>query len=239
MRAEGLIAIVATLLAPCVQATAPGAIKLDNYTFDKLLALPGTSVLVKFDKSYAYGEKEDEFKELCKLAYSVPGFFVAEVPVSEYGDNQNEDLADRLTLKKDDFPAFLLFSDSNKKGSRYTGSVTAADISAWLRRNQIRMPAVGTIEELDNLAKKFMTGGFADTEIAAAKTLAEGTYSTDRKGSMYVKIMQKIKEKGEAYVDSETKRVTKILEGKVTPEKSAEMNDKLKVLAMFGSKDEL
>ena len=49
-----------------------GALKLDNYTIDKMLAIAEHSLLVKFDQSYAYGEKEDEFKVLCKQAYSVP-----------------------------------------------------------------------------------------------------------------------------------------------------------------------
>merc|ERR1712217_566219 len=106
-------------------------------------------------------------------------------------------------------------------------------------RNQVKMPAVGTIQEFDDIVKKFFKGGMAAEEIDAAKALANGQYSTDRKAAMYVKIMEKVKEKGEAYVDTESKRVAKILEGKVTPEKSAEMNDKLKVQGVFASKDEL
>jgi len=74
--------------------------------------------------------------------------------------------------------------------------------------------------------------------MAKAKKLADEEYKTDRKAAMYVKIMQKIKEKGDEYIDTESKRVAKILEGKVTPEKSAEMGDKMKVLGMFKT-DEL
>merc|ERR1711988_143696 len=218
--------------------TAQGALKLDNYTLDKVLAIPDQSVLVKFDKSYAYGEKEDEFKVLCKLAYAVPNFFIAEVPVQEYGDKENDDLRERFKIDKDDFPVYYLFNEKNKEGKKYSGAVKAADLGTWLRQNQIRMPAIGTIDELDQIAKKFMKEK-ADADIESAKKLAEGDYKTDRKAGMYVKIMQKVKEKGEGYIETETKRVAKILEGKVTPEKAAEMGDKMKILGVFATKDEL
>merc|ERR1711988_668960 len=112
--------------------TAQGALKLDNYTLDKVLGIPDTTVLVKFDKSYAYGEKEDEFKVLCRLAYSVPNFLIGEVPVQEYGDKENDDLRERFKLKKDDFPVYFLFNEANKEGLKYSAAIKAEDISGWL-----------------------------------------------------------------------------------------------------------
>jgi len=233
------VAVAASLLAQVAEGTAQGAVKLDNYTFDKALSIPDFSFLVKFDQSYAYGDKEDEFKALCKLAYSVPKFLIAEVPVQEYGDKENDDLRERFKLKKDDFPVYLMFNEANKEGLKYPGAIKASDIAAWLRKNKVRMPSIGTIEELDTLTKQFLKDGFADEHIQAAQKLAEGQYSNDRKASIYVKIMQKIKDKGEAYIEGEIARVTKILEGKVSIEKKAEMEDKLKVLHVFATKDEL
>jgi len=228
------------LLAPVAEATAPGALKLDNYTFDKALAIPDTSILVKFDQSYAYGEKEDEFKLLCKTSYKVPSFFIGEVPVQEWGDKENADLADRYKLKKDDFPVFILFNAKNKEGLKYEGSVKAGDIGGWLRRQGIKMPAIGTIDDLDNIAKKFMKGGGkSDADIAEAKKLAEGDYKEDKKAPLYFKIMEKIKSKGDGYIATETARVEKILQGKLTEDKKNELNDKLKIMAIFGEKLEL
>merc|ERR1712232_1364128 len=122
-----------------------GALKLDNYTFDKVLAIPDHTFLVKFDQSYAYGEKEDEFKILCKLAYAVPSFLIGEVPVQEYGDKDNDDLRERFKLSKDNFPAYFLFNAANKDGLKYTGNIIAADVAAWLRTQKVKMPAIGTI----------------------------------------------------------------------------------------------
>ena len=111
--------------------------------------------------------------------------------MQEYGDKDNEDLRDRYKLTKGDFPAYLLFNQANKEGLKYTGAVKADDIAVWLRRNRIKMPSIGTIAELDELVKQFLKEGFADAHLAAAKALSEGQYSTDRKASMYVKIMEK------------------------------------------------
>jgi len=216
-----------------VEATASGAIKLDNYTFDKVVGIPGHSFFVKFDQSYAYGEKEDEFKVLCKISHKVANFLVAEVPVQEYGDKENDDLREKLGLKKEDFPAYFLFNEAHKEGLKYTGAVKADDMGAWLRRQKIGVPSVGTIVELDDIAKAFLKEGLADAQIEAAKKIIEASYKEDKKAQLYVKIMEKIKAKGETYIADETKRLTKILDGKLAAEKKAELSDKMKILGVF------
>eukprot|EP00440_Ansanella_granifera_P027574 gb/GFBE01029953.1/.p1 GENE.gb/GFBE01029953.1/~~gb/GFBE01029953.1/.p1 ORF type:complete len:209 (+),score=74.86 gb/GFBE01029953.1/:1-627(+) len=152
------------------------------------------------------------------------------------------DLREKFKLSKEDFPAYFLFNEANSEGLRYSGSVKADLLANWLRRQQVKIPSIGTIEEFDELAKKFMKESFSDAVLAEAKKLAEGQFSSDRKAAIYVKIMEKIKEKGEDYVSSELKRVSKIAEGKVAPGKKAELEDKIKVLGVFAekpSKDEL
>lgn len=241
-RGAGAVFLVAigSLLAQLDGAeAAPGAVKLDNYTLDKALAIADHSFLVKFDKSYPYGEKEDEFKILCKQAYSVPKFFIGEVQVQEYGDKENDDLREKYKLNKDDFPIYLFFDTANTEGLKYTGAHKAEDIAAWLRRNQVKMPAVGTIAELDEIARAFLKEGLPEAQIGKAKELAQGQYSTDKKATMYVKIMEKVKEKGVAYLTSESERVSKLMDSKVTAEKKAELVDKMKILSVFSTKEEL
>jgi len=41
-------------------------------------------VLVKFDKEYAYGDTEDEFKKVAAAATSQPELIVAEVPIQGF-----------------------------------------------------------------------------------------------------------------------------------------------------------
>eukprot|EP00927_Polykrikos_kofoidii_P075547 TRINITY_DN7180_c0_g1_i1.p1 TRINITY_DN7180_c0_g1~~TRINITY_DN7180_c0_g1_i1.p1 ORF type:complete len:248 (-),score=48.48 TRINITY_DN7180_c0_g1_i1:52-795(-) len=218
---------------------AHGALALDNYTLDKVLDLLDVPCLVKFDKPYPYGEMEDEFKALCKLASPGKSFDVAEVSVSPYGNKENEDLADRFKLTETDYPAYLLFSKGDKEGLRYTGAITADAIATWLRSKNIHVAIEGSLPEMDAIVKRFFTGGMATSEIDAAKKLAIEQFSTDRKASMYVKIMEKVKQIGESYIAKESTRVGKLMESKMTPEKIGELSDKLKVLSVFASKDEL
>jgi endoplasmic reticulum protein 29 len=242
-------------------ATAAGALKLDNYTFDKVVTLPGQTLLVKLDKSYAYGEKEDAFKELCKVAYPVKDFMIAEIPVQEYGDKENDDMRERFGANVDDFPVYYLFKGSAdartmfegfanpnaKKPANWDddedgaweapmlGEPTLENLAIWLRMQGVKMPSIGTILELDEAAERFIKQGLKDSEIEAAQKIADEEYKTDAKAPMYIKIMKKIKEKGREYVEKESARVQKVLEGKITPEKRTEMSDKLKILGVFAA----
>mmetsp|Transcript_105915 Transcript_105915/g.306341 ORF Transcript_105915/g.306341 Transcript_105915/m.306341 type:complete len:244 (+) Transcript_105915:55-786(+) len=233
------VALAFFLGAAQVDAAALGAWRLDNYTFDKTLQIPDHTFLVKFDKAYPYGEKEDEFKVLCTLAYTVPRFFIAEIPVQEYGDRENDDLRERFKVAHEEFPAYFLFNSQNKQGLRFEGAVKVDELTLWLRQNGIKMSSVGTIAELDEIVQNFLQNGFADEHIAAARGLAESQYAADRKAPMYVKIMEKVKEKGKSYVAAEAARIAKILAGKVTEEKRNELGDKAKVLNVFGAEGEL
>jgi len=258
--AAALLALA--LIGRGADATAQGALKLDNYTFDKMVAVPGLTLLAKVDQSYAYGEKEDAFKELCKLAHTVPNFLIGEVPVQEYGDKENDDLRERFKLAKEDFPAFFLFKGQDSK-VKFEGfadplakkpanwdddedgtweppmrkDVTAENLVMWLRKNGVKMPSIGTIADLDEIAKKFMKEGLQQSHIDEATKLAETEHKNDKKAPIYLKIMAKIKEKGADYVEKETARLTKLMAGKLTEEKKAELSEKNKILAVFAEKD--
>mmetsp|Transcript_7817 Transcript_7817/g.17051 ORF Transcript_7817/g.17051 Transcript_7817/m.17051 type:complete len:256 (+) Transcript_7817:71-838(+) len=245
--ASGQPAILLTLLAAqfcLVEATVQGAIKLDNYTFDKVLALPQQRFLIKIDKPYAYGEKEDAFKVLAKAAHSVPQFLVGEVPVQEFGEKDNDGIRERFNLKKEDFPVFYYFDEAHREGLRYEGAIEADVMSMWLRRLGVKMPSIGTIVELDEISASYMKEPNPDL-LATATYIAETEFPGDRKASIYLKIMEKIAEKGQAYIPTEITRVNKLLDGQLAATKKAELAEKMKILNVFSSatatttKDEL
>jgi len=219
-----------------------GAINLDTYTFDKVVSLPGRTVLVKFDQSFPSNENQDVFRELAQMAAGSPDFFLAEVKFDD-GD-ENEDLKKRFgfsvsTLDEKEFPKYMFFKGL-KENITYDGKLSADGIGLWVRRQGVKLARVGTIAELDEVALKFLKASHSAAEIDAAKALIEANHKESSKAPWYVKIMTKIKEKGFEYVDKEVTRVDKVLQGQIAEEKRSELQDKMKILSVFASsKDEL
>ena len=73
-------------------------------TFDRIID-GSKDVFVRFDKEYAYGDDHDAWKKFAaEVGGSSAAMLVADVGVSEYGDKDNKDLADRFSIKTDEFP---------------------------------------------------------------------------------------------------------------------------------------
>merc|ERR1711953_518996 len=102
-----------------------------------------------------------------------------------------------------------------------------------LKKEGIKMPSIGTIFELDEVGKRYLADGLKESDLAEAKALAEGDHKNDKKAPIYIKIMEKVKAKGVGYIKTETARVNKILNGKTTEQKKAELDDKVKILNVF------
>lgn len=95
-----------------VSGSCKGCVELDSLTFDKIISNFDYSV-VKFDISYPYGPKHEQFEEFAKAAAEVNNLLVAVVGVKDYGDKDNDDLAIRFGVKTDKFPVIKLFDKSN------------------------------------------------------------------------------------------------------------------------------
>merc|ERR1719336_57271 len=91
-----------------------GCTPLDILSFDKIIHKFSAS-LVKFDVAYPYGDQHDEFAKVAKDAADVADLFVGEVGVKDYAEKDNQELADRFEVGKDDYPAVFLFV-KNKDG---------------------------------------------------------------------------------------------------------------------------
>merc|ERR1719421_1113842 len=103
-------------------AAEKGIVELDAWTFDKIVD-GSRNVLVKFDKSYSYGDKEDAWKAVAKAVEDKPGVLLAVVGVQDYGDKLNDDLRERFGVSTDDFPVFKLFLKGSEKPKDFGGEV--------------------------------------------------------------------------------------------------------------------
>lgn len=203
-----------------VEGLAAGSLKLDNLTFDKLVTVKNHSFLVKFDDeppSYKdYWKKQQEYMWLCEAAHPVERFIVADVLVQRYGNYENDALRKRFNLSFKDFPAYFIFDDENfhTGGKPYKGPLEAGRISAWIRQHGIPIGAPGIIPEMNDLAEQFIKdGGRQEKPIQQAMLNIVNLAKEDKKkGWLYVRIMEKIKEEGVEYIQKEMYRVEKILE---------------------------
>jgi len=215
---------------------------LDSFTFDKVIS-KFQAVLVKFDTSYPYGEKQDEFVKFAAEVKSTPDLLVAEVGVKDYGEKDNEDLANKFKVTKDDFPAVRLFLNGNvDKPITFDDKDFKMDnLKAFVTKNtKIRMLLDQCLAEFDDIAVKF-----ADAKKDVQKKLLEEakskagklTKENEKKSAgIYVKLMEKAIERGNIFFDSERERVKNILSGKVTDAKKTELQGRVNILTSFLSK---
>jgi len=229
-----------------------GCTPLDTLAFDKVVnAFPAS--LVKFDVAYPYGDDHEEFAKVAKDAAAVDRLFIGEVGIKDYGEKDNEDLAARFEVKKEDYPAAILFIRGKEEGTmehiKFKGKFTAEELKGFVRKNSgIYMPLVGCSEELDKLADELLAA--KKSEMGEVIKKAEAVWDqakgekAQKRAEIYVKIMRKIEEVGEGFIAKEETRVKKILTGKVNKEKKEELEERVNILKSFSSaksedKDEL
>jgi len=173
-----------------------GCTPLDSLAFDKVInAFPVS--LVKFDVAYPYGDDHDEFAKISKDAKDVQNLFIGEVGIKDYGEKDNEDLAQRFDVKKEDYPVAILFTkgeDGSLKHVKYKGKFTVADLKSFVRKHSgIYMTLVGCIEAFDKLADKLLAYSTIEEKKEVLKEAevswdkAEGP-KNQKRAEIYVKI---------------------------------------------------
>jgi len=213
-----------------------GSIALNSGVFDKIIP-KHQAVVVKFDETYPYGKKQDVFKEVAKASLSQPKLLVAEVQVSDYGDKDNSDLAERFGLKKEDFPAYRMFINGNSKDAvAFSGDAEdEAEVKSFvMRESGLWMGRPGCLEKFDNLARELMSN-INEEPLKKAEAAKQELESEEDKNAadMYIKTMKKVIEKGGDFVKSEITRVDKLRSGKVSDKKKEQLNNRLNVLNAF------
>lgn len=216
-----------------------GSVSLNSGTFDKVTS-KFAAVLVKFDKSYPYGEKQDVFKKVAETSTSQPDLLVAEVNIQDYGDKENSDLGERFGIKSDDYPEYRLFIQGSDSPKIFTGDESKADeIQRFIvKESGLWLGLPGCIKEFDVLARRLIKATTDDerkTIYAEAEKEKEKITSTTGKehAGIYVKTMQKVIEVGKDFISTEIKRVEKLSQGKVSDKKKAQLKDRTNILTSF------
>lgn len=222
-----------------------GVMNLDSFTFDKIIGTNTFDVFMKIDTAYAYGDKEKQWAKLTQRIANLTGsrtseFLLGAIGVEDYGDKLNDDLRERLGVKTEDFPVFKLFKRNSKEPITYTGDIDVDAMSSFLTQEVgIYIGLPGCIEAFDRLAKGFPEFSEADQRGRSAQATAQlaGVAEAERTaGQYYVRVMQRIAEKGAAFPQAEALRLEKLADSKITDEKKAEMQLRLNILASFGAK---
>lgn len=188
---------------------------------------------------------------------------IAEVGIKDYGDFDNQEIANKFKVKKEDFPVLKLFIQGKEEPVDFGHNNFDADtIKKFIRSNSnVYLGLPGCLESFDGIAlnvgfltqidlqydlKFFLFHQFASADATARKLLlreAEDLWdkasgaSEQKAAEMYVKTMRKIIDKGNEFVETEMKRIQNIVQGKISAEKIQEMNYRLNILQSF--RDEL
>ena len=201
--------------------------------------------LIKFDVAYPYGEKHDEFGKVAEATRGVSDLLVGEINVKDYGEKDNSDLAEKYGVKTKDFPVIKLFRKGMPEPLPYTGEIKADEIITWVKASTgIYIGLPGCIEQFDKIAQEFIKGADkAKREylLKQAKELAAKGFDTPKNtehAKIYLKLMEKILEKGDEFVKNEISRVENLKKTKISNDKKENLQRRLNILQSF-SHDEL
>ena len=165
-----IICLAALLVAPSLAINCAGCTPLDEISFDKIVNKFKAS-LIKFDVAYPYGEEHEAFATIAKDSLDSEDLFIGEVGVKDYAERDNERLAERFGVSKEDFPAVVLFVqvEGGKEGSllhyRFGDKLTADGLKKFVRQKSgIYLSLPGCIEQFDKLVDKLLAAPESDRQ---------------------------------------------------------------------------
>jgi len=210
---------------------------LTNDNFDDIALDQNKDVLVEFYAPWCGHCKalEPVYEKVGKTFANEGNCVVAKVDA----DGEKE-LGSRFGIQG--FPTIKFFSKTNKEGEEYNGGRSEQDFIDFLNEkcgtNRVSGGGVddkaGRVDEFDALAEKFVNDvASRDGIYAEMEQAVEGNPEEKKAGEYYLKAMKKIIEKGDAYVETEIARLTKILSGKMTADKRDTMFKRKNILGVF------
>lgn len=129
------------------------------------------AALVKFDVSFPYGEKHEEFGKVAASTKDSEQLLVAEVGIKDYGKRDNSDLGKRYNINKDDYPAIMLFLQGKSEPIKFEyksdEDFTALNIKKFIKsKTNVYLGLPGCIEKLDKLAEEFKLANEKDRKVS-------------------------------------------------------------------------
>ncbi|KAK2576279.1 hypothetical protein KPH14_005645 [Odynerus spinipes] len=223
-----------------------GCVPLDSYSFDKVIS-KFKAAIVKFDVAFPYGDKHEQFGKIAATTKDSQDLLVAEVGVKDFGNKDNADLAKRYNIKKEDFPAVLLFLQGKTEPVRFIAEkdadFTADNIKRFVKsKSGVYLGLPGCVEQLDRLAEEFKASVESNRQeiLNKAKVFEETLPEAQRAAAkVYVKTMERILERGDIFVQTEQTRLEGLLKGKLSDEKKRTMEERRNILQSFTYRDEL
>merc|ERR1719422_1246145 len=205
--------VLASMVLPGRAQVLEGLVQLDKTSFDKIVSKFEYS-LIKFDIGYPTGDKHKNFGKVATQITEVDNLFMGEVRIKDYGDKNNEDMAERFNVDKDKkaLPETILFN--MKEGvltevARYGGDYTVDNIRLFISsKSGVYLKLEGCIKELDTLAEKF----------------ARASSKEDREKIVFA---------------AESWAMEKVMDNKASDKVKSKMSRKMNVLSSFVIKDEL
>lgn len=194
--------------------------------------------LVKFDTQYPYGDKHDQFVTFAKEIAATPDLLVAEVGVQDFADRENSDLAQRYSAKKDDFPVLKLFLGSVDNPVTFDGEWKVDDLKHFLRSKAgVRIVLSNCLASFDELVDQFMGTESEQTrhELLNKAQAISVPESDKQSADVYIKLMQKVLERGTKFIPSESERVKNLLDGKLSETKKNELLVRRNILRSFST----
>mmetsp|Transcript_55220 Transcript_55220/g.88079 ORF Transcript_55220/g.88079 Transcript_55220/m.88079 type:complete len:255 (+) Transcript_55220:23-787(+) len=227
--------------------TPKGVVPLDSITFNQIVDGSRT-VLVKFDKKYAYGDNENAWKDFATNYGGSAELLLTEVGISEHGDNKNEELGERYSIDKDSYPQYRLFLRSADTSSpikyEYQEKVRSDELAQFVRKNGVYLALNGCLKDFDELVGKFMVAkdkAERDQIGAEGKGLLDGykgKEEDEKSGKYYMKVMAKVTKEGNEYIGKEIKRLDSLLNGEtyIAEDKKPWFRKRLNILSIFREK---
>jgi len=226
------------ILSLCISGVVGESVKvLDKSNFDAIALDTSKDVLVEFYAPWCGHCKalEPVYEKVAKTFENEKSCVVAKVDA----DHEKE-LGSRFGVSG--FPTIKFFPKGNKAGEEYDGGRGEEDFIEFLNKkcgtNRVAGGGIdeqaGRFDIFDAIVETFMTDVDArEKSMADIEKTSESRPSHKQAGDYYVKVMKKIMDKGESYIQTEISRLEKILSGHMTADKRDQMFKRKNILNVF------